>query len=104
MNGIQQIIGNFQTFARHCICIEGKGPGEVLWGSAIADKPPNTENWEFNDIQDFLWRLIQWLMQEYGLVRLIIIKGRQQGVSTFIEMLFLWLALFVANTKVCIIS
>lgn len=88
---LEQCVTDFRFFARNCIKIKGKKPGSVL-------------PFEFNVAQEILWETRVWMLAQYGWVRLIIVKGRQQGCSTFIEILFLWIILFTAYIKVCIIS
>lgn len=87
----RRLLTDFEFFCRHCVWIEGKEPG-------------STYKFIFNTAQRFLWAFACRMMAEVGMVRIIVVKGRQQGISTFIEVLLFWLALFVANTKVCIIS
>lgn len=88
---LQRLQTDFPYWAENCVQIEGKAPGQVI-------------PLEFNQAQMILWETRLYLLALYGYVRLIIVKGRQQGVSTFIEMLFLWIAYWVANVKICIIS
>lgn len=92
----QKLIHNFEFFCRSCVKIEIKNPGSI--------EKPAVIPFVWNDAQRYLWAVICKMMLEVGMVRLMIVKGRQQGISTFIEIFLFWLALFVASTKVCIIS
>lgn len=82
---------NFRYCGRTCLKLQTKNPGEVL-------------NLDFNDAQEFLNAAVEQMLAEVGYVRIIIVKGRQQGVSTWIILRFLHKAIFTANTKITIIS
>lgn len=96
---------DFRTFARNFICIETKMPKQpVLWGRSIPSRPVTAEHWEWNAAQNYIDYAINKMLAELGWVRLIIVKGRQQGCSTYIEMRLIWKWLFETNTKISIIS
>src|SRR5579859_3132867 len=82
---------DFPYFARTHIKIEGKNPGEVLL-------------LQFNRAQEYLHEQVEKMLKEVGYVRIIIVKGRQQGISTYIEMRLFHRALYFNNTKISIIS
>lgn len=86
-----QMRKRFEYFAASCVKIEGVDPGSVY-------------QFIVNRAQLYLLAAMYKMIKEVGYVRIIIVKGRQQGISTLIEMFLFWLALFVPNTKVCIIS
>ena len=82
---------NYRYFAAKCQKIIGKGGGAVI-------------SFIFNSAQLHLYKEILAMWQEVGYVRIIVVKGRQQGISTIIIGFFHWLALFIPNFTICIIS
>lgn len=88
----KRLTTDFRFFARRLVKIEVNEPGV----------PP--QPLEFNKAQDYLDYAINLMLAEKGWVRIIIVKGRQQGISTYIEMRLFWKAYTTPNTKVCIIS
>lgn len=69
---------DFPTFARLCLKIETK-KGKL-------------EPFELNDAQWIIWREIKRQMDAKLPVRVIILKGRQQGCSTLAQGIAMWLA------------
>lgn len=78
-------------FSRTHIQIETKTPGEVLF-------------LDLNRPQLYLHHQAEKMLREVGFVRIIVVKGRQEGISTYIEIRFFHKALFMPHTKVCVIS
>ena len=72
----------FEWFAPNCLQIMTKGHDADLKG-ALA--PLN-----LNDAQDYIHARIERQRRETGKVRAIILKGRQQGASTYTEGRFYW--------------
>ena len=66
---------DFAFYAKHCLQIRGKERIEKL---------------ELNKAQLYIHDLLQKQLKEKGKVRAIILKGRQQGVSTYAEARFIW--------------
>lgn len=101
---------DFTFFFENAIKIEGKEPGSVYgWqaGEKNADgtlKFPNEKKLTLNSAQLIFINHVFDMLKRTGMVRIIVVKGRQQGISTIIEMLFLWLAVFVPHTKICIVA
>lgn len=81
----------FEFFCRTCIKIEGAEPGSVY-------------PFVLNRAQRYLLAMMVRMLIEVGFVDITIVKGRQQGISTLIEIFLFWLAIFIPNTKICIIS
>jgi hypothetical protein len=82
---------DFWLFARNALKIEGKEPGSVY-------------DFDFNDAQKILHAAIVLMMAEIGFVRIIIVKGRQQGISTYLQLRLFWIAYFRGNVKVSTIT
>jgi hypothetical protein len=81
VNDIQQaklrrLMGDFDFYARNCLQIRTK---------ADAIQPL-----DLNNAQRYVHKRIEQQRKETGKVRAIILKGRQQGVSTYVEGRFLW--------------
>jgi hypothetical protein len=91
LDQLNKMAKDWRYFARNCVKIEGVNPGEVC---AL----------EFNDAQNILHLAATVMLQEVGFVRIIILKGRQQGISTYVVLRLFWKTYFVPNTKVCVIS
>lgn len=73
---------DFPFYAENCLIIRPKD------GSAIPFK--------LNKAQKYLHAQVQQQKQETGAVRIIVLKGRQQGISTYIDARSFW---FTANQK-----
>jgi hypothetical protein len=67
---------DFDFYARNCLFIRTKG-GEL-------------KNFEMNKAQRFVHACIEKQKQDTGKVRTIVLKGRQQGVSTYTEARYYW--------------
>ena len=70
LEGLRKIVGNLEVFSTHCLKIKDKG-GKIL---------PFT----WNRAQRFIDSKLQDQLASIGMVRALILKGRQQGVSTYI--------------------
>lgn len=62
-------------YAKHCLQIRGK---------------ESIQNFELNKAQRYVHDILEKQRKETGKVRAIILKGRQQGVSTYVEARFMW--------------
>lgn len=58
----------------------------------------------FNTPQKIIWNKIEPLILSGEPIRVIILKARQEGVSTLIEALIFWLTYITSNHKACIIG
>jgi hypothetical protein len=72
----QKLKDDFEFFARNCLTIKTKASG---------NKP-----FELNKAQKYIHEQIEIQRDETGKVRAIVLKGRQQGVSTYAEGRFVW--------------
>ena len=72
----QQLRDNFQLYALNCLKIRTKS-------GAIKD-------FEINEAQQYLDQRVNEQLARTGKVRAIILKGRQQGISTYIEGRLFW--------------
>jgi ribosomal protein L27 len=82
---------SYRYFGNNVVNIKTKRPGEVV-------------KLKFNEAQEFIDFAVNKMLAEKGWVRIIIVKGRQQGVSTYIDGRILWKCFFQPNTDACIIS
>lgn len=67
----QRLQNDLKFFSRHALVIKDKSGALVPF--------------IFNDAQDYLHKRLEQQMQEQGRVRALILKGRQQGCSTYTE-------------------
>ncbi len=72
---------DFQLYARECLRIRAKAAA----GKAGAIKPLT-----LNRVQRHLHERIERQLKRTGKVRAIILKGRQQGCSTYVEARYYW--------------
>ena len=61
------------------------------WCLKIRTKPGSLESFIFNKAQEYLHQKVEEQRQATGRVRVLILKGRQQGMSTYIGGRFYWL-------------
>lgn len=87
---IAKCMSSYNYFAVACLKIKPKtGPVCAL---------------EFNEAQQFLDDVVELMLSMYGQVRIIIVKGRQQGLSTWVEGRGYWKAIHNPGTKVYILA
>jgi len=72
----QRLKDDFQFYARNCLKIRSKAEGVIPFG--------------LNKAQLYIHEQIERQRKETGKVRAIILKGRQQGASTYIGGRFMW--------------
>lgn len=72
----QRLASDFTLYALNCLKIRTKG-GEIL-------------GFVLNSAQKHLHRMVNEQLEKLGKIRAIILKGRQQGISTYIEGRFFW--------------
>lgn len=82
---------DFPFFARHVLKIQDKETGIL-------------QDFKFNQAQLFLHNEIERQRSDIGKVRVLIVKGRQQGCSTYTEGRFYWRAVRHHNKKAFILS
>lgn len=87
---VSRCMGSFPYFARSCLKIKTKTEGI---------KPLI-----FNRAQQYLQEVADWMTEKYGKVRIIIVKARQQGLSTWVEGRGYWKAIHNEGTKVYILT
>jgi hypothetical protein len=73
---LAKLRGSYQVFAKSCLKIKTKS-GKVL-------------PFELNQAQQYLDDKIEDMRQRTGKVRVVVLKGRQQGVSTYTQGRFYW--------------
>jgi len=76
MDKRQQLKEDFEFYARNCLKIRTKHQGLLPL--------------HLNSAQEYIHNKLQAQIQNTGRVRAIILKGRQQGMSTYVEGRFLW--------------
>jgi hypothetical protein len=67
---------DFEFYARNCLRIRTKADG--------------LQRFELNDAQRYIHKRLQDQIAKTGRVRAIILKGRQQGASTYVEGRYIW--------------
>jgi len=81
---------DFDFYARNCLYIRSKS-GEV-------------KNFQMNRAQRYVHACLERQREETGKVRAIILKGRQQGVSTYTEARFYWKVTHKAGVRAYILT
>lgn len=81
---------DFEYFCNACLKIKTKTKG--------------LQPFYFNRGQKYLQEVAEWQISQYGKVRIIIVKGRQQGLSTWVEARGYWKAIHNEGTKVYILT
>lgn len=74
LEGLKQLVGNLEQFSFHCL--------------KIADKTGNKVPFIWNDAQRYVHAKLEEQRKATGKVRAIILKGRQQGMSTYVAARF----------------
>ena len=82
--------GNFPTFSEDCL--------------KVLDKSGRIVPFLLNDAQHLCHHLVEAQRAEYGWVRVLILKGRQMGLSTYISGRFTWKYSTHLGTAICILS
>lgn len=77
-------------YAKHCL--------------KIKTKEGTIEPFIFNSAQEYIHAKIEDQLKRKGWVRVIIVKGRQQGCSTYVEARYFWKATMSSAKTVCILS
>lgn len=80
----ERLSSNYPLYALNCLKIVNKVDNED--GEKTEDIIP----FHFNSAQQYLHSIVEKQLKETGKVRIIILKGRQQGISTYIEGRFFW--------------
>lgn len=70
----------------------------------IADKTGNAVPFHFNKAQRYIHERLEEQLAETGMVRAYIVKGRQQGCSTYVSARYYHKAAWIDNTNVYILS
>lgn len=81
---------SFPFFAPRCLFIKGKDA--------------QRHNFEFNRAQWYLHTVAEWMRHKLGYVRIIVVKGRQQGISTYLEGRAYWRTIHSENFNVLIMT
>ena len=76
MEARQRLKDDFEFYARNCLHIRTKDAGLLPF--------------ELNQAQLYIHKRIQEQIEKTGKARAIILKGRQQGASTYVEGRFIW--------------
>ena len=76
MNKRQRLKDDFRFYARNCLYIRTKNEG--------------LQPFILNDAQEYIHNRLEDQIKKTGKVRAILLKGRQQGASTYVEGRFVW--------------
>lgn len=87
---LEKLRDNFPYFARKCLKIRTK-EGDI--------KP-----FILNKAQLYFYKLAQEQLAETGRVRLVVVKGRQQGLSTVIQAVYFWQTIFRKGVRTYILT
>lgn len=72
----QRLKDDFDFYARNCLKIRTKGKG--------------LQSFSLNEAQRYIHNRLEEQIEKTGKVRAILLKGRQQGASTYVEGRFIW--------------
>ncbi len=86
----QKLKDDFEFYAKHCLKIRTKHEGL---------KPLL-----LNDAQTYIHEKLEQQLKDTGKVRAILLKGRQQGASTYVEGRFIWRTTHNKGTKAFILT
>lgn len=86
----QRLKDDFQFYARNCL--------------TIVTKAGEKEKFKLNKAQLYIHELIQEQLSRIGKVRAVILKGRQQGASTYIQGRFTWKVTHKKNVRAFILT
>lgn len=81
---------DFEFYAPRCLVIRTKEDGILPF--------------ELNDAQHYIHAIAERQLAEFGYVRIIVLKGRQQGMSTYIEGRFYWKVTHRAGVRAYILT
>lgn len=87
---LMRLVTDFRYFAARCLWIITKG-GDLV-------------RFKFNDAQEYYHIAVEDMLAKVGYVRMIVLKGRQQGLSTYIVARGYWIALTRSFKSVCILA
>lgn len=87
---LKHLKNNLPLFAKYCLRVVNK-QGQLV-------------PLEFNDDQLLLHNMIEQQLAETGMVRMVVLKGRKQGVSTYVAARFFHKAFFNSYKQVFILS
>lgn len=96
MSALAKLRKDFELYARACLKIRVKVPGD--------DSAGKLEPLAMNRAQLYVQQRLDKQLAERGYVRAIVLKGRQQGMSTFIAGRFYWKASGEFGKKVGILT
>lgn len=82
LDDLRRVRADFPTYARLALKVKAKAPP----GAAVTPIVP----FVLNSAQQHAHRLIEAQRERVGYVRAIILKGRQQGISTYVEGRYYW--------------
>lgn len=81
---------DYEYFAKACLKIKTKSSG--------------LQPLRFNRAQQYLHQTAEAMMKQYGMVRIIIVKARQQGLSTYVEGRAYWRTVHTPHFKTFILT
>ena len=87
---IRHYLRDMESYARECLMIK--------------DKHMRTVPLRLNTAQRYLHAACEKMLREEGLVRILVLKGRQQGISTYVAARFYRRATLVRGTSVFILA
>ena len=70
----------------------------------ISTKTDGIQPLQFNKAQQYLHKVVNDMIAQYGKVRVIIVKGRQQGLSTWVQARAYWKVIHNPGTKAFILT
>ena len=89
---LQQLKNDFPHYAAKCLKVKSK---DVVKGSAVVPLV-------LNPAQKILHEAVEKQLHERGFVRAIVVKGRQQGCSTYIQGRMFWKTTFTVSPFVAV--
>jgi hypothetical protein len=90
MKLIEKLKIDFPFFCEHCL--------------KIKTKDATLEPFVLNEAQQYFYKKLKEQLTKKGKVRLVIVKGRQQGLSTVIQALYFWKTIFTPNINTFILT
>jgi len=90
LKALTRLAGNLEFFSKHCL--------------KIVDKAGEVQPLVFNRTQQYIHQCLEKQLQETGMIRAIILKGRQQGCTTYIQARYFHKTSFKSNLSAFVLA
>lgn len=95
---LMKLRSDYRSYADTCLKIRAKSP------IVVDGKKSKIIKFAFNKAQEYLHSRLEEQLHKFGYIRALILKGRQQGCSTYTEGRFFWRTSLNAGVKTFILA